>query len=369
MKSIGDTLRAAREERGISIDQAVHETNISRTYLEALESEDFSAFPAEAYLIGFLKNYAEFLGLEPEKIAGQFKNYKLSEEPTPIEQLVGPPKGAVARKVLLIVFAVLALGAGGFFGVPRLIGTVKNYLKERAEKAMAEEEVVPPEEIVPDVPLWEGEIRPGDTLVLKDSKNGKPPVRLTVGAGNGKVFVEGPEQEKLDIMLGEEVYILGDTGHPAWRLYLKDMGLPDGSVVMEIQQLPDIEENYAESTLPPQQGPPSGIAERKKEPQKLISDSSPQRFTLDIAFRGYCLFRYKLDNQEPQENYYQDGDNFRLDVGRTVTLWASNAGALYAKIGGKELTLGRRGEVVTAQIRWVLNEETGLYELTVFPVY
>ena len=56
MKSLGDTLKAAREERGISIDQAIHETNISRNYLEALESEDFAEFPAEAYLVGFLRN-------------------------------------------------------------------------------------------------------------------------------------------------------------------------------------------------------------------------------------------------------------------------------------------------------------------------
>ncbi len=76
-----------------------------------------------------------------------------------------------------------------------------------------------------------------------------------------------------------------------------------------------------------------------------------------------------MDSQDPLEAYYGDGENFRLDVGRTVTLWSSNAGAIYAKIGGNELAVGRRGEVVVNQIRWVLNEESGAFDLTVVPLY
>ncbi|MCK5736438.1 MAG: helix-turn-helix domain-containing protein, partial [Spirochaetaceae bacterium] len=79
MKSLGDTLKSTREERGISMDQVIHETNISRNYLEALENEAFEEFPAEAYLVGFLRNYSDFLGLDADKIVGQYKNYKLSE--------------------------------------------------------------------------------------------------------------------------------------------------------------------------------------------------------------------------------------------------------------------------------------------------
>ena len=126
MKSLGDTLKSAREERGISMDQAIHETNISRNYLEALEKEEFDEFPAEAYLVGFLRNYSDFLGLDSDKVVGQYKNYKLSEEPTPIEQLVGPPKGAALRKVLPWIVLVIILGTAGVLGVPRLINLISN---------------------------------------------------------------------------------------------------------------------------------------------------------------------------------------------------------------------------------------------------
>ncbi|RLW69959.1 MAG: transcriptional regulator, partial [spirochete symbiont of Stewartia floridana] len=76
-------MRTAREEGGISLDQAVHETNISRSYLIALEEERFEVFTADAYLIGFLRNYSDFLGVDTDRILGQYRNYKLNESPSP----------------------------------------------------------------------------------------------------------------------------------------------------------------------------------------------------------------------------------------------------------------------------------------------
>ena len=69
-------------------------------------------------------------------------------------------------------------------------------------------------------------------------------------------------------------------------------------------------------------------------PVTVLSAAAPERFTLDIAFREFTQFRYKVDSQDASEAYYQDGENFRLDVGRMVTVWISNAGAVYARIAG-----------------------------------
>ena len=366
MKSLGDTLKSAREERGISMDQAIHETNISRNYLEALEKEEFDEFPAEAYLVGFLRNYSDFLGLDSDKVVGQYKNYKLSEEPTPIEQLVGPPKGAALRKVLPWIVLVIVLGTAGVLGVPRLINLISNVRTARLEKATEAEEHLPAREVRPTLPLWEGEIRPSDILVLEGDDE---ELRLEVGDGNGKLRIDAGSTGVWSVMLGEEIYIPGNDGRPAWRLYLKDLGLPSGGGIFEIQQLAEVlpDGNFSDAVL--ESEPPSGESERRREAKVILSAAKPERYTLVIAFRDFCLFRYKVDSQNPLETYYADGENFRLDVGRTVTLWSSNAGALYAKIGGEELAFGRRGEVVVSQIRWVLNEESGAYDLTLIPLY
>jgi cytoskeleton protein RodZ len=63
MTAIGEQLRAAREARGLSLDQVADDTNIAKRYLSAMEEENFSVFPGDPYIIGFLRNYAEYLGL------------------------------------------------------------------------------------------------------------------------------------------------------------------------------------------------------------------------------------------------------------------------------------------------------------------
>lgn len=366
MKSLGDTLKSAREERGISMDQAIHETNISRNYLEALENEDFDEFPAEAYLVGFLRNYSDFLGLDSDKAVGQYKNYKLSEEPTPIEQLVGPPKGTAIRKILPWIILVLIVAAAGIFGVPRLINLIGGARTARHEKQIEAEMPAPSRDVRPALPLWEGEVRPSDTLVL-EGEGGD--LRLGIDTGDNKMSIDAGSTGSWSIMLGEEIYIPGDDGRPLWRLYLKDLGLPGGGGILEVQRLAEIipDDEFSETAV--ESEPPSGDSERRREVQVILSAATPDRYTLDIAFRDFCLFRYKVDSQAPLEAYYANGENFRLDVGRTVTLWSSNAGAIYAKIGGEELAVGRRGEVVVNQVRWILNEETGDYDLSAVPLY
>jgi len=366
MKSLGDTLKSAREERGISMDQVIHETNISRSYLEALENEAFEEFPAEAYLVGFLRIYSDFLGLDADKIVGQFKNYKLSEEPTPIEQLVGPPKGALFRKLLPWIVLVLVVVTAGVLGIPRLITVISEARANKLALAVEAEEPVPSRQIRPSIPLWEGEVRPGDTLILEDESG---ELVIDLKDSNGKLQINGGSRGAWSLMLGEEIYIPGKDGNPAWRLYLKDLGLPGGGGIIEIQQLAKVLPEGDSEDEVVISSPPSGESERKRDAQVLLSSKTPERYTLDIDFREFCLFRYKVDSQDSLEAYYADGDDFRLDVGRKVTLWSSNAGAIYAKIGGEELSFGRRGEVVVFQIRWILNEESGNYDLSMLPIY
>jgi len=365
MKSLGEGLKAAREERGISIEQATHETNISRKFLEALEREEFNEFPAEAYLIGFLRTYSEFLGLDSNKSVQQYRNYKLSEEPTPIEQLVGPPRGTAMRKILPWAALALVLGVGGFFGIPRLITFTANWRAARVAQAELENQVPPAREVRPDSPLWEGEIRPSDTLILED--NGAD-LRFDVGENNNRLQIDGGSAGSWLVMLGEEIYIPGVGGRPTWRFYLKDYGLPGGGGIVEIQHIGQAapEDDFI---IALDSQPPSGQSERRRETQVILSAASPDQYTLDIEFRDFSLFRYKVDNQDPLEDYYSDGDTLRLNVARAVILWVSNAGGPYMKVRGSEISLGRRGEVAVHQIRWIANDESGAYDLSLVPLY
>src|SRR2546425_243227 len=64
MSPLGETLQRARLSRGITFEEAERVTRISRKYLEALELENFSILPAPVFARGFLRSYADYLGLD-----------------------------------------------------------------------------------------------------------------------------------------------------------------------------------------------------------------------------------------------------------------------------------------------------------------
>jgi cytoskeletal protein RodZ len=72
MAQLGQLLREAREAKGITLADAEHVTRIRLAYLEALEAEQFDCLPGDVYARGFLRSYAQFLGLKPEPLMAQY---------------------------------------------------------------------------------------------------------------------------------------------------------------------------------------------------------------------------------------------------------------------------------------------------------
>ncbi|AVX20671.1 protein RodZ, contains Xre-like HTH and DUF4115 domains [Carboxydocella sporoproducens DSM 16521] len=82
---IGEELRQARERMNLTLQKVEEETNMRWRYLEALEKEEWDKIPGEAYVKGFLRNYATYLGLDPDEIllrykTQRFQNVKIGEE-------------------------------------------------------------------------------------------------------------------------------------------------------------------------------------------------------------------------------------------------------------------------------------------------
>ena len=74
MFEIGNSLREARVRRGIDFAQAELATKIRGKYLRALEDEQFDLLPAETYVKGFLRTYAEYLGLDGQLYVDEFNS-------------------------------------------------------------------------------------------------------------------------------------------------------------------------------------------------------------------------------------------------------------------------------------------------------
>jgi cytoskeletal protein RodZ len=66
MSSFGETLRRERELRQISLREIAEATKINLRYLDALEHDDFRHLPGGVFNKGFVRAYAQFIGIDPE---------------------------------------------------------------------------------------------------------------------------------------------------------------------------------------------------------------------------------------------------------------------------------------------------------------
>ncbi len=77
----GAYLRKVRESRGIELRQIAQTTKVGLTYLQFIEEENFQQLPVPAYLRGFLKAYARYVGLDPDRVSSDYlKLYALYHE-------------------------------------------------------------------------------------------------------------------------------------------------------------------------------------------------------------------------------------------------------------------------------------------------
>jgi len=105
--SVGRLLRRAREEGHIDLNEAVEATRIRRYYLEALEKEEWGNLPSPVFIKGFLRAYAEFLGLDKEMVLNSY----LRSSPSQEHELRGLKELTVKSRSwhLTMIISVLAL--------------------------------------------------------------------------------------------------------------------------------------------------------------------------------------------------------------------------------------------------------------------
>ena len=75
MKDIGNFLKERREARGISLIEVEKDLKIRKKYLQALEEGNIDAIPGKTYLIGYLRNYSKYLGINEENINQIIQTY------------------------------------------------------------------------------------------------------------------------------------------------------------------------------------------------------------------------------------------------------------------------------------------------------
>ena len=109
MFEIGNSLREARLRQGLEFPEIEYATKVRSKYLRALEDEQFEILPAQTYVKGFLRTYAEYLGLDGQLYVDEYNSrYVGLEEESPLRASMRQPQGHDRRFAGGAVLAVLA---------------------------------------------------------------------------------------------------------------------------------------------------------------------------------------------------------------------------------------------------------------------
>ena len=100
MATLGQILKEAREKKSVTASQAAAATRMKIQTIEALERDDFSRIAAPMYARGFIKLYAEYLGLDPAPLIREYSDLHAPKVRPPLAPESGSPpgEGAPERK-------------------------------------------------------------------------------------------------------------------------------------------------------------------------------------------------------------------------------------------------------------------------------
>ena len=202
MFAIGDSLREARTRRGLSAADVQKGIRIRERYLTALEEENWDLLPGEAYTKGFLRTYAEFLGLDGNLYIDEY-NTRIShvddERPLVPQSLVAVQRtrrGLLRTLMILLVigaavaaFAALGMGGPSTSGVHSSTTAVKHVKKSAAAVAAPTAAAKPA-------------AAPFPTTVIRASR-GRSWLLIRTGTATGPIVYQGvlPQGETLHFSL------------------------------------------------------------------------------------------------------------------------------------------------------------------------
>jgi cytoskeletal protein RodZ len=119
-----ERLYAARERKGVDLYRAERDTKIRARYLAALERGEYRELPGDVYTKGFLRNYALYLGLDPEEVVGQWRRERGDVAPAKtiltVPQPIAQPRPGLQFSPGIVVAALLTIlivGVGAWLGL------------------------------------------------------------------------------------------------------------------------------------------------------------------------------------------------------------------------------------------------------------
>lgn len=358
MESYGEILRNTRTSKGIDFETISRETAITQEYLEALENEEAAIFPGEPYLVGFLKNYADYLEVDANHILTLYHTKKIQEAPPPLA-LTARERPRFLIPLIVTLCALFVIGAAIVFAV-----IFKNKIAAQLDEAALSRSNEFKKYELTEKP-FSGRLFKSDQLIMgSDAGN----IFLTVAETEGIFGLETPAGMQY-VELSEELEIDADGNSiPDLIVYVSDVSQKNVDRGAEVKIMLKNSSNVAVASPDENQIPNAEDLPKEQERTEILSDTRAYPFTINASFRGGCLFRYRPDRKETIEDYFASGDIVSMTASNGLRLWISNGNAVKLQVvaNGRtyDLAVPRAGEVIAQDIKWIKDTD-GRYKIVV----
>lgn len=358
MESYGEILQKTREEKNLDIDKIAREISIEKRFLVGLENEDYSAFPGEAYMVGFLRNYSNYLELDTNFILKLYNNKKIQEAPVPVE-LLAKRKSPFLLPAIIIP-SVLIVG---------VILTISILLVNKKKAAQEDNVIVASNQTINKYELnnekFAKRIYKGDQLLFP-SNNGN--IILTVKDTLSSFGLETPAGViYTDLSEENEIDIDGDTLSDM-IVYVSDISDTDEKRGAEVSILLRHGSFVSDSANQIENINLATDLKTSRPYKVILEDNRAYPFTINVSFRGPCLFRDRIDNSNSVETYFTSGEVFTANPKNGIRLWISNSNvvkiSLIADTQTFDFDIGASGQVLVEDIKWIKDVD-GKYKLVV----
>jgi cytoskeleton protein RodZ len=373
VNKVGALLQASRLRLGHDLRFVAETLHIRFVYLEAIEAGRYEELPGAVYVIGFIRSYAEFLGLDSEEVVLRSKAEIALQSVTP--ELVFPvpmPETSVPGTAIVLVGVIIALLAyGGWYAstinvdlLSKAISPVPERLREEDEEDKVTEPEAKPEPVVAeqvkeliskvaqsDKPAVQevaksiqklDEIKDKPALVVQSAENGvENRVKEVPESELAPVQVAGEVKPKLK-KIKQEVTLpkvkLAVVEEPARKPVVESKPKLKPAPPMQVASTPEsevVEDEGSNQAQPPPQIP----AETEVAIENKIYGAGNEASKILIRARRNSWIQVRDDkaNKLLLTQLLKAGDSYRVPNRSDLILLTGNAGALEILVDGKSV--------------------------------
>ncbi len=349
LETVGQILQSTRDKKKVAISEIALQTNMGRRYLEALETDNYDVFPSQTHILGFIRNYATYLELDPDELIDIYKRTILQESPAPYRELTAPSPTRINPSFVIAVISILLVVALVFM----LIKGAATRRNTNLDNQDTSTRTNPP----PDQ---------GEDSFVKTYKAGEAYTFTFNGSGMRLLF-EKVSNKIVTVMLMNTRYEITEGDKKMWDFdgnYLSELAVTirkvaDDSIEAAISRKAERMTGTATNATPP----PTGTNADTIKGNTLMTSAERVEINLTITAKGFSAVNWVKDRNERAGKMLQAGQKLAILATDALQITASTPFNLTLNLNNKTLEINTPRAVIGLVFKWRHHPEDGLYHL------